>query len=152
MERRHSSLAAQYQSAKQVGDTVTNNSFLFTYWLGKEEVANCKLASLLELEEDLGLSEMKHFQQRSQRSQKNMRLPLGQLIKQKQKQKKVKDAKYYRILVDEVSHIAVMGQLIIYVGYVDVHGETHFDFLKIKDVLENSPSANTETITELIVN
>lgn len=150
MERRHSSLAAQYQSAKQARDTVTTNSFLSTYWLGKEEVANCKLKSLLELEEDLGLSEMKHFQQRSQRSQKNMRLLLGQLIKKKLISK-VKDAKYYSILVDEVSDIAVMEQLLIYIGYVDVHGETHFDFLEIKDVLENSPSANAETITELII-
>lgn len=53
--------------------------------------------------------------------------------------------------MDEVSDTAVMEQLIIYIGYVDVHGETHFDFLEIKDVLENSPSANAETITQLII-
>lgn len=62
----------------------------------------------------------------------------------------VKDAKYYSILVDEVSDCAVMEQLLIYIGYVDIHGNTHFDFLEVKDVLENSPSANAEPITELI--
>lgn len=74
-----------------------------------------------------------------------MRLFLGQLII-KNLISKVKDSKYYSTLVDEVSDSAVME--LIYIGYVDVHEEIHFDFLKIKDVLENSPSANAETIIE----
>lgn len=72
IEQRHSSLAAQYQIGKRSLRHSQKNYFLSTYWLGKEEVANCKLTSLLDLKEDLGLFEMKNVQQRSQRSPQNM--------------------------------------------------------------------------------
>lgn len=61
LERRHSSLAAQHQSAKEViVMSVTYNAFLSIYWLGKEEVANRKLLPLIDLEEEVGVLEMKN--------------------------------------------------------------------------------------------
>ncbi|PFX26967.1 hypothetical protein AWC38_SpisGene8365 [Stylophora pistillata] len=58
-----------------------------------------------------------------------MHLLLGQLTKEKLIQR-VKDAKWFSILVDEVTNCATLEQLLIYVDYVDEDGETNFDFLE----------------------
>ena len=58
LERRNSSLANKYKVAHEVADKVTYNAFLSSYWLGKEEVANKKLLSLIELEKHVGVTEM----------------------------------------------------------------------------------------------
>ena len=149
LERRNSSLANQYKVAHEVADKVTYNAFLSSYWLGKEEVANKKLLSLIDLEKHIGVTEMREFKNTSERSQREMRLLLGQLIKEKLIQR-VKDAKWFSILVDEVTDCATLEQLLIYVGYVDEEGKTHFDFLEVKDVLETSESADSETLTRII--
>ena len=70
-----------------------------------------------------------------------MRLLLGQLIKEKPIQR-VKDAKWYSILVNEVTDCATLEQMLIYTGYVDEEGKTHFDFLEVKVVRETSESAD----------
>ena len=41
-----------------MADKVTYNAFLSSYWLGKEEVANEKFLSLIELEKHVGVTEM----------------------------------------------------------------------------------------------
>ena len=78
-----------------------------------------------------------------------MRLHLGQLIKEKLIQR-VRDAKWFSILVDKVTDCATLERLLIYIGYVDEEGKTHFDFLQVKDVLETSESADSETLTRII--
>ena len=75
-----------------------------------------------------------------------MCLRLGQLIKEKLIQR-VRDAKWFTILVDEVTDCATLERLLIYIGYVDEEGKTHFDFLEVKDVLHSSESADSETLT-----
>ena len=59
-----------------------------------------------------------------------MHLLLGQLIKEELIWR-VKDAKCFSILVDEVTDCATIEQLLIYVGYVDEEGKPHFDFLEM---------------------
>ena len=51
-------MANKYKVAHEVADKVTYNAFLSSYWLGKEEVANEKLLSLIELEKHVGVTEM----------------------------------------------------------------------------------------------
>ena len=128
--------------AHEVADKVTYNAFLSSYWLGKEEMANKKLLSLIELENhtEICVTEMQEFKNTSEKSQREMRLLLGQLIKEKLIQR-FKDAKWFSILVDEVTYCATLEQLLIYVGYVDEEGKTHFDFLEVKDILETSESS-----------
>lgn len=58
-----------------------------------------------------------------------MHLLLGQLIREELIWR-VKDAKWFSILVDEVTDCASIEQLLIYVGYVDEEGKPHFDFLE----------------------
>jgi len=128
--------------AHEVADKVTYNAFLSSYWLGKEEMANKKLLSLIELENhtEICVTEMQEFKNTSEKSQREMRLLLGQLIKEKLIQR-FRDAKWFSILVDEVTYCATLEQLLIYVGYVDEEGKTHFDFLEVKDILETSESS-----------
>lgn len=45
-------------SSKQ---SVYYNAFLAIYWLAKEEIANCKAPSLLQVLEELGLQDTKYF-------------------------------------------------------------------------------------------
>jgi len=133
LERRNSSLANQYKVAHEVADKVTSNTFLSSYWLGKEEVANKKLLSLIELEKHIGVTEMQEFKNTSEQSQRERHLLLGLLIKEKLIQR-VKDAKWFSILVDEVTDCATLEQLLIDVGYIDEEGKKHFHFLEVKDV------------------
>lgn len=125
-----------------MADKVTYNAFLSSYWLGKEEMANKKLLSLIELENhtEMCVTEMQEFKNTSEQSQREMCLLLGQLIKEKLIQR-FRDAKWFSILVDEVTYCATLEQLLIYVGYVDEEGKTHFDFLEVKDILETSESS-----------
>ncbi|XP_060569569.1 zinc finger MYM-type protein 6-like, partial [Ruditapes philippinarum] len=150
LERRNSCLVSMHREAKESKDLVTFNAFLASYWLGKEEVSNKKLLSLIELQKQIGVEAMNHFKNTSERSQKDMRLLVGQMIKTKLVEN-VKTAKWFSLLVDEVTDCSSMEQLLIYVGYVDAQGDSHFQFLDCKDVLENSHSANAATITEVIV-
>ena len=150
LERRNSSLAHQHKVASEVTDKIIYNAFLSSYWLGKEEVASKKILSLIELQKQIGVTEMKEFKNTSERNQRDMRLLLGQLIKKKLIER-AKDAKWFSLLVDEVTDCATIEQLLIYVGYVDEsEGKPHFDFLEVKDVLEISESADSETITKTI--
>ena len=58
-------------------DEVYYNTFLAMYWLAKEEIANTKFGSLLELLEQVGLKDLKFFQHRSASSVREMFLLLG---------------------------------------------------------------------------
>ena len=129
-----------------MADKVTYNAFLSSYWLGKEEVANKKILSLIELENHVGVMEMEiqvnEVSERcasslvslSRRNQfKGSRMPSGLVS-----------------LVNEVTDCATLEQMLIYIGYVDEEGKTHFDFLEVKDVLETSESADSETLTRII--
>ena len=150
LERRKSPLAQQHKAVQEKADKVTFNAMLSAYWLAHEEIANVKLKSLLNLEEQLGLQEMSHWKNTSERCQREQRLLLRQLLK-KTTLARIQEAKWFSILVDEVTDCAVTEQLLIYIGYVDETGEPHFDFLEVKDCLATSDSANAETITRLII-
>lgn len=64
--------------AHEVTDRITYNAFLRSYRLEKEEIANKKLLSLIELEKHIGVVEMADFRNRSERSRREMRLLVGQ--------------------------------------------------------------------------
>lgn len=130
LERRQSALAARHGTVNEVINKVTYNAMLSTNWLAKEEVANRKLLSLLDMEIDAGMSDMRHYKNTSQRCQRGMKLLLVQLIKSKLVENI--SAKYFSIVIDEVTDCAVLEQLLIYLVWVNLKGETHIDFLKLK--------------------
>ena len=81
--------------------------------------------------------EMREFKNTSKQSQCEISLLLGK-IKLIQR---VKDAKWFSILVNEVMDCATIEQLLIYLSYVDEEGKPH------KDVPETSDASDSTTIT-----
>ena len=137
----HKAIESQEKSKNEV----LHNAFMAVYWLAKEEMANKKFPSLLKLLEMLGLEKMKHFQHRSAGSTIEIFLTLGKVLKQRV----VEYLKTFK-LVDEVMDIANKEQLIGFVQYVGDGGHPLVRFFFIDDVLEQSSSANAETIAECI--
>ena len=142
----HKEVEEQVKSKNEV----LENAFMSVYWLAKEEMANKKFLSLLTLLQMLGLENMKHFRHCSAGSTIKIFLTLGRVLKQRVVEALGK-SKAFGLLVDEVTDISVMEQLIGFAQYVD-DGEAMVKFLFVDNVLEDSSSANAETITECISN
>lgn len=105
---------------------------------------------MLELEEILGVPEIRRFDHRSQGSQRELFLLLGQALKD-EIVKKVKNADSYGLMVDEATDVSVVEQLISFIQFANPEtGAPEVHFLSIQNVLENSTSANAATIVKLI--
>lgn len=140
----------EFETQLQTKDSVLHHAFLSAYWLAREEIANRKFTSLLELEEILGVPEIRRFDHRSQGSQRELFLLLGQALKD-EIVKKVKNANSYGLMVDEATDVSVVEQLISFIQFANPEtGVPEVHFLSIQDVLENSTSANAATIVKLI--
>lgn len=127
------------------------NAFLALYWVAKEEIANTKFSSLLELVEKMGSSHLKFFQHRSGGSVREMFTPLGKMV-ESEVVKKAQRASYMGLLINEVMDIAQMRRPVLFIRYVDpdTH-EVKTYFLAVNDIYESSSSANAETIKSLVV-
>lgn len=95
-----------------------------------------KLLSLTELQKDINVIEIREFKNTSEQSQWEISLLLSKL----KLIQRVKDAKWFSILVDEVTDCATIEQLLIYLSYVDEEGKPH------KDALETSDASDSTTI------
>ena len=134
------------EKGKAVKDEVYFNAFYSVYWLAKNEVANRKTLSLLQLLEFLGLRDMKFFDHQSQRSIREIFLTLGQTVARRVLTN-VQHAKAYGILLDEVTDISVQEMLLAFVQYFSQEsGMTEVKFLFVKNLLEESESADSQTI------
>jgi len=102
----------------EVNEKMLEKTFIAIYWLAKEEISNQKLIPLLELLENLGVSELKYFQHRSRPSVREMFITLGKSI-QEIIVERIRRARSFGILVDEAADVAVLQQLIIYLKYVN---------------------------------
>ena len=143
----HKEVEEQVKSKNEV----LENAFLSVYWLAKEEMANKKFLSLLTLLQMLGLENMKYFRHRSAGSTIEIFLTLGRVLKQRVVEA-LRKSKAFCLLVDEVTDISVMEQLIGFAQYASDDGEAMVKFLFVDNVLEDSSSANAETITKCISN
>ena len=123
-------------------DEVLQNAFMSVYRLAKEE----KFLSLLTFLQRLGLENMKHFRHRSAGSTIEIFLTLGRVLKQRVVEE-LRKSKAFCPLVDEVTDILVMEELIGFAQYVSDYGEAMVKFLFVDNVVEDSSSANAQTIT-----
>ena len=140
----------EFETQLQTKESVLHHAFLSAYWLAREEIANPKFTSLLELEEFLGVPEIRRFDHRSQGSQQELFLLLGQALKD-EIVKKVKNVNSYGLMVDEATDVSVVEHLISSIQFANPEtGAPEVHFLSIQDVLENSTSANATTIVKLI--
>ena len=128
----------EFETQIQTKDSVLHHAFLPAYQLAREEIANRKFTSLLELEEILGVPQIRCFDHRSQGSQRELLLLLGQTLKD-EIVKKVKSANSYGLMVDEATNVSVVEQLISFIQFANPEtGVPEVHFLSIQDVLENS--------------
>lgn len=131
------------EKGKAVKDEVYFNVFYSVYWLAKNEVANRKTLSLLQLLEFLGLKDMKFFDHQSQRSICDIFLTLGQTVARRVLTN-VQHAKAYGILLDGVTDISVQEMLLAFVQYFSQESVmTEVTFLFIQNLLEESESADS---------
>uniref|UniRef100_UPI00358E7E09 zinc finger protein 862-like isoform X1 n=1 Tax=Myxine glutinosa TaxID=7769 RepID=UPI00358E7E09 len=130
---------------------VYQKGFQTIYWVAKEEISNRKFTQLLDLLEQVGLTDMKYFQHRSDGSVREMFLILGRTIKQ-QIIRKVQQAGSFGLLLDEVCDVTETKQLVTFVQFVDAFdNKAKVNFLSTDNFLLESTSANAETMKTVIL-
>ena len=102
----------------EVSESMLEKTFTAIYWLTKDKIPNQMLIFLLNLLENLGVSELKYFQQRSRPSVREMFITLGESILGIIL-RRIRRAKSCRILTDEAADVAVLQQLINFMKYVN---------------------------------
>jgi hypothetical protein len=138
------------EERKRVGEEVLRQAFMAAYWLLKEEISLRKLLPLLRLVEKMGLTNLKHFQHRSEGSLQELFLTIGNTVKGKILSK-VKESQSFGILLDEVTDISVKNQMVMFIQYVDATTkQAEVAFFAVADVLEDSTSANSETLYKVV--
>ena len=95
---------------ERVAEDVLVKVFTAGYWLMKEELPNHKIESLLQLLEQAGMSDIKHFLHRSQGALREIFLTLGKTV-QDTFLSKLKQAAHFGLLVDDLTDISVTEQM-----------------------------------------
>ena len=118
--------------------------FQSLYWLAKEEMPSSKISSLLKLIENMGVSEIKYFETRSEPTLRKMLLLIAQTIVS-DLVVKIKQSDVFGLLTDEVTDIANICQLVSFVKYFDnERGKTDTIFIDSSDLLNFSPNASPD--------
>ena len=132
MMQRVSTFQKQVNEKHEVNENMLEKTFTAIYWLPKEEISNQKLIPLLELLENLGVSELTYFQHRSRPTVREMFITLGESI-QEIILERIRRAKSFGILADEAADVAVLQQLIIFLKYINPDtGMAKTEFLATK--------------------
>jgi hypothetical protein len=135
----------QLDEKAETENVVLEKAFTAVYWLAKENIANVKIFSLLNMVEGIGISELKHFQHRSGGSLRDILLMLGKKVADSI-QGRVADQPF-GLLVDDAADISNTEQMLSFIQYFD-HDERQVavSFLSVSNVFEESNSANAETL------
>ncbi|CAG2212072.1 unnamed protein product [Mytilus edulis] len=151
MYQRVSCFQKQLDKQDNVADEILYKAFEAVYWVMKEEIANLKIKSLLNLLERLGIEDMKYFQHRSQAALREIFIAIGGTLEDKLV-KEVEQADHYGLMVDDVADISVMEQMVTFIQFYNkTECKVKKAFLSIDNLLEESDSANSTTITDRII-
>ena len=139
-----------HKESENAADDVLYKAFMSVYWIAKHEISLRKLVPLLQLLERVGVTEMKYFSHRSAGSIRELFLTLGQVILD-QLLEKVRRSRFFGLLCEDVTDIAVLTQFITFIQFVDPQsGEVCTDFLFVENALANSNSANAQTLFTIL--
>ena len=117
-----------------MNDTLLFKVFYSIYWLAKEGIANKKAAGLFSLLEKLGVTDLRYFNHRSPASVREMFSTLGCALKENVV-KRAKTAGCFGLLVDDVSDVSVMEQMITFIQFYDEHSsEVAVEFLSVDNL------------------
>lgn len=141
-------LAVQKDAAQ---DAILQNAFLSAYWLAKEEVANKKFPSLLVLLEHAGNSTMKFFMHRSQQSVFEIFEAIGDELRDRTISAITKSSAV-GLLCDDAMDVSVVEQ---FIGFVQFYNSglqnVEVRFLFAEDALQNSDSANSQALYDIVI-
>ena len=146
--QRASWLQKDIERKAEVVDEVLVQAFAAFYFIAKEEISDMKVLPLIEFLTRFGMKDMQYFTHRSERSRQEIFLAIGAVIKS-QVVKAAENGRYFSLLCDEVSDIAVTEQLVIFIQFVS-DGHVHTRFLFIQNLLEHHKSANADAIVDMI--
>ena len=150
MMNRVSVFQKKLDERQKVNDSVLFKVFYSIYWLAKEGIANKKAAGLLTLLEKLGVNDLKYFDHRSPASVREMFSTLGCAVKENVVTR-AKTAGCFGLLVDDVSDISVMEQMITFIQFYDKDSsEVTVEFLSVDNLLEKHDSANAVAMFQTI--
>ena len=90
--------------------------FTASYWPCKQEIAQSKLNSMLEMVESLGVDEVKKFRRRSSTVLRDFLLTIGNQIKIGLLDK-IRKSEFFGILTDEVTDISNVQNLVKFIKY-----------------------------------
>lgn len=136
---------------ERVAEDVLVKMFTAAYWLTKEELPNQKRKSPLQLLEQVGMIDTKHFLLRSQGALREIFLTLGKTV-QDTFVGKIQQAAHFGLLVDDLADISITEQIISFAQfYKKSGGAVETGFSSINNLLEDSPSADASTITNCII-
>ena len=107
-----------------------------------------KVLPLIEFLTQYGLQDMKYFTHRSERCRQEIFLAIGQALKS-QVVKAAANGRYFSLLSDEVSDIAITEQLVTFVQYVS-DAQVQTKFLSVQNLLEHHSSANSDAIVDML--
>ena len=117
--------------------------------LPKQEIFNMKVLPLIEFLTRYGIQDMKYFTHRPKRCRQEIFLAIGQVLKS-QVVKAAANGRYFSLLSDEVSDIAVTEQLVTFVQYVP-DAQVQTKFLSVQNLLEHHSSANSDAIVDMLI-
>lgn len=124
---------------------VLKKAFMAIYWLAKQDIANSKIVSLIDLCQQMGLDELEYFQHRSRGSLREMLVLIGEQVAKDVRLKVGDEA--YGLLIDDVADISNTEQMVTFIQHFDSStGQTECKFLSIANVLAKSDSANAKTL------
>ena len=151
MLSRVSQFHKEFKEKEKVQDQALNDAFLAAYWVAKEEIANRKFSSLIDLLKIMSHNgKMKYFQYSGQETVRDIFLALGSALLEKLLEK-VKKAGCYGLLTDEVTDVSVLEMLMTFVQFFNSDtGKVETHFLFVEDILKNSNSANAEAIFNIL--
>ena len=132
---------------EKVKDMVLMNASLAAYWIAKEEIANRKFSSLVNLLKIVSPENMKFFNYSGEETIQSIFLAIGSTLMERILSN-AKKAGCYGLLCDEVTDISVMEILVTFIQFFNSEVETNFLF--VENILKTSTSSNAETIFNIL--
>lgn len=130
------------------GDEAIYKAFKTFYFVAKEELPNIKALKLISFLENLGLSDLKYFDHRSQRSSQEIFNTIGDTLLSNIVTE-INSSQCMGLLCDDVSDVSTIEQMVTFVQYVH-NGEVKVKFLSVDNLLEHSTSPNAITMHQTL--
>jgi len=147
--QRVSPFQKEVDNRKLYASEVLMIAFTSLYWLAKQEVANNKFYALIKLLKLVGVDHIEHFNYNSSGSIREMFMNIGNTLTEELVEE-INNCDSFGIMIDEVTDISNVEQLICFIPYTVCTGCPKILFLFTANLLKDSNSADAKTIVKVI--